>query len=222
VNGFNFTERLRKVLGLARDLARARNHEYVGTEHLLLGLVEEGEGVAAAAIEALGVELPKLAERIDGVIKRGSSTVEAVDLPYTSRTKRVLELAIASARDLHHDYVGSEHLLLGLIREQHGIAAQVLSEAGLTTEDLLREIQQLLGFPPQDGSIYPDGSGISGTAASYGIDTRWASHITAINVEVTLVDGSVVRERFSRIAPAVAFLHRQNRGLKDRGNAPEG
>jgi len=146
MNGYNFTDRVRKVLKMARDEAARLNHEYVGTEHLLLGLTREGEGVAAAVLTNLNVELEEIIRTIDATVKKGKTPqTRGLDLPYTSRAKKVLELAMSEARELSHSYVGSEHLLLGLLREEKGIAAQVLVAAGLTLESARAETLRLLG-----------------------------------------------------------------------------
>jgi len=145
-NGFNFTERVRKVLGMAREEAARLHHEYVGTEHLLLGLIREGEGVAATMIQNLNVKLEDLASTIDDIVKRGSpGTPVGPDLPYTSRAKKVLELAMSEAREVNHSYVGTEHLLLGLIREEKGIGAQVLIDSGITLAKARAEMVRVLG-----------------------------------------------------------------------------
>ncbi len=213
MNGYNFTERTRKVLAIAREVAQLRKHEYVGTEHLLLGIIEEGEGVGAAALQALGVDLKRLAASVDEVVPEGTATLDSLDLPYTSRAKKVLELAMEAARAHHHNYVGTEHLLLGLLLEERGIAAQVLNEAGVTGDGVLAEMDRLLGSEPRPSSIRFNT--VSFATSSHSFDSGWAPNIAAINVEVTLVDGTIVTERFTRIAPAVAFLHRQNRPPKD-------
>jgi ATP-dependent Clp protease ATP-binding subunit ClpC len=131
MNGYNFTERVRKVLAMAREEAARLHHEYVGTEHILLGLIREGEGVAAAVLQNLNVDLDEIQQKIEDTVKKGKAAqATGPDLPYTSRAKKVLELAMAEARELNHSYVGTEHLLLGLVREEKGIAAQVLTDTG--------------------------------------------------------------------------------------------
>lgn len=145
MNGYNFTERVRKVLALAREESARLHHEYVGTEHMLLGLVREGEGVGVTAMQNLGVDLDALRQQIAQVVQAGSPRQIGPDLPYTSRAKKVLELAMSEARELHHSYVGTEHILLGLLREEKGIAAQLLVAAGLTTERAREEVLAILG-----------------------------------------------------------------------------
>jgi ATP-dependent Clp protease ATP-binding subunit ClpA len=146
MNGYNFTERVRKVLAMAREEAVRLSHEYVGTEHILLAVLAEGEGVAATVIQNLGVELDALRSRILDVVKGGrAGPTNGPDLPYTSRAKKVLELAMSEARDLKNSYVGTEHLLLGLLREEKGIAAQVLTDAGVTLDKAREETLRILG-----------------------------------------------------------------------------
>src|SRR6266550_3434662 len=129
MNGYNFTDRVRKVLQMAREEAARLHHEYVGTEHILLGLIREGEGVAAAVLTNLNVDLEEIQQKIEETVKKGKAAAAAgPDLPYTSRAKKVLELAMSEARELNHSYVGTEHLLLGLLREEKGIAAQERKE----------------------------------------------------------------------------------------------
>ncbi|NUO65273.1 MAG: ATP-dependent Clp protease ATP-binding subunit [Gemmatimonadaceae bacterium] len=154
MNGYNFTERVRKVLAMAREEAARLHHEYVGTEHILLGLIREGEGVAAAVLQNLSVDLDEIQQKIEETVKKGKAAQAAgPDLPYTSRAKKVLELAMSEARELNHSYVGTEHLLLGLLREEKGIAAQVLTDAGVNLDAARAETLRLLGTEmPQSGS----------------------------------------------------------------------
>ena len=154
MNGYNFTDRVRKVLQMAREEAARLHHEYVGTEHILLGLIREGEGVAAAVLTNLNVDLDDIQQKIEETVKKGkAAAAPGPDLPYTSRAKKVLELAMTEARELNHSYVGTEHLLLGLLREEKGIAAQVLTDAGVTLEQSRAETLRLLGSDmPQTGS----------------------------------------------------------------------
>ncbi|MBA3889197.1 MAG: ATP-dependent Clp protease ATP-binding subunit [Gemmatimonadaceae bacterium] len=146
MNGYNFTERVRKVLAMAREEAARLHHEYVGTEHILLGLIREGEGVAATVLQNLNVELEEIQQKIEETVKKGkAASATGPDLPYTSRAKKVLELAMSEARELAHSYVGTEHLLLGLLREEKGIAAQVLTDAGVNLEAARAETLRILG-----------------------------------------------------------------------------
>ena len=154
MNGYNFTERVRKVLAMAREEAARLHHEYVGTEHILLGLIREGEGVAATVLQNLSVELDEIQQKIEETVKKGKAAqTTGPDLPYTSRAKKVLELAMSEARELSHSYVGTEHLLLGLLREEKGIAAQVLTDAGVNLDAARAETLRILGteMPQQQG-----------------------------------------------------------------------
>ncbi|MEZ4411945.1 MAG: ATP-dependent Clp protease ATP-binding subunit [Gemmatimonadales bacterium] len=159
MNGYNFTDRVRKVLQMAREEAARLHHEYVGTEHILLGLIREGEGVAAGVLQNLNVDLEDIQQKIEETVKRGKAAAAAgPDLPYTSRAKKVLELAMVEARELNHSYVGTEHLLLGLLREEKGIAAQVLADAGVNLEQSRAETLRILGSDlPAPSSAAPTG-----------------------------------------------------------------
>jgi ATP-dependent Clp protease ATP-binding subunit ClpC len=160
MNGYNFTERVRKVLAMAREEAARLHHEYVGTEHILLGLIREGEGVAAAVLQNLSVDLEEIQQKIEETVKKGKAAqTTGPDLPYTSRAKKVLELAMSEARELNHSYVGTEHLLLGLLREEKGIAAQVLTDTGVNLEAARAETLRLLGTEmPQTGATAQQGN----------------------------------------------------------------
>src|SRR5665213_749349 len=154
MNGYNFTERVRKVLAMAREEAARLHHEYVGTEHILLGLIREGEGVAAAVLQNLSVDLDEIQQKIEETVKKGKAAqTTGPDLPYTSRAKKVLELAMSEARELNHSYVGTEHLLLGLLREEKGIAAQVLTDTGVNLDAARAETLRLLGTEMPQGGI---------------------------------------------------------------------
>ena len=146
-----FTDRARKVMGLARQEAQRFNHEYIGTEHVLLGLVKEGSGVAANVLKNMNVDLKKIRVEIEKIVKNGPSTVTMGQLPFTPRAKKVLELSLEEASNLGHNYIGTEHLLLGLIRENDGIAAQVLMNLGIKLEDVREEVLEFLGaeLPPE-------------------------------------------------------------------------
>src|SRR5437667_318774 len=159
MNGYNFTDRVRKVLQMAREEAARLHHEDVGTEHTLLGLIREGESVASAVLTNLNVDLEEIQQKIEETVKKGKAAAAAgPDLPYTSRAKKVLELAMSEARELNHSYVGTEHLLLGLLREEKGIAAQVLTDAGVNLEQARAETLRLLGSEMPSASA-PGGSG---------------------------------------------------------------
>lgn len=140
-----FTDRARKVMQLANQEAQRFNHEYIGTEHILLGLVKEGSGVAANVLKNLDVDLRKIRMEVEKIVHAGPDVVTMGKLPQTPRAKKVIEYAMEEARNLNHNYVGTEHLLLGLLREQEGVAAQVLMNLGLKLEDVREEVLNLLG-----------------------------------------------------------------------------
>ena len=140
-----FTDRARKVMALANQEAQRFNHEYIGTEHILLGLVKEGSGVGAAVLKNLDVDIKKLRLEVEKVVKSGPDKVTMGKLPQTPRAKKVIEYAIEEARSLNHNYVGTEHILLGILRESEGIAAQVLMSCGLKLENVRQEVLNLLG-----------------------------------------------------------------------------
>ncbi len=140
-----FTDRARKVMALANQEAQRFNHEYIGTEHILLGLVKEGSGVGANVLKNLEVDLRKVRLEVEKLVKSGPDMVTMGKLPQTPRAKKVIEYAIEEARNLNHNYVGTEHLLLGLLREQDGVAAQVLMNLGIKLEEVREEVLNLLG-----------------------------------------------------------------------------
>lgn len=191
MKGYNFTERLRKVLALAREAAEHRNHERLDTEHILLGMIEDGGGVAVAALQNLGVRLNDLERAVDALATSvpGASPSDP-ELPYTSRAKKVLELAMDTASSLDHNYVGTEHVLIGLLREEKGIAARVLREAGATVENAIAEVLRL------PGSIQ--------------------SNVVAIKLEVSFENGSIVRQTFRNVGEAIAFLRENDTKLPRR------
>lgn len=138
-----FTERARKVLSLSQEEAQSFNHDYIGTEHILLGLVREGEGVAAKVLTSLGVELDKLRSAVEYIIGRGEKGVSG-EIGLTPRAKRVIELAVDEARRLNHNYIGTEHLLLGLLREEEGVASGVLESMGISLDKVRAETVRIL------------------------------------------------------------------------------
>ena len=140
-----FTDRARKVMQLANQEAQRFNHEYIGTEHVLLGLIKEGSGVAANVLKNLDVDLRKIRLEVEKLVQSGPDMVTMGKLPQTPRAKKVIEYSMEEARNLNHNYVGTEHILLGLLREQEGVAAQVLMNLGLKLEDVREEVLNLLG-----------------------------------------------------------------------------
>ncbi|MEM8738980.1 MAG: ATP-dependent Clp protease ATP-binding subunit [Planctomycetota bacterium] len=164
-----FTDRARKVMALANQEAQRFNHEYIGTEHILLGLVKEGSGVGANVLKNLDVDLRKVRLEVEKLVKSGPDMVTMGKLPQTPRAKKVIEYAIEEARNLNHNYVGTEHLLLGLLREHEGVAAQVLMNLGLKLDDVREEVLNLLGagVDPEEATGGDEGSsGSSGSGKS--------------------------------------------------------
>ncbi|HIG10981.1 MAG: ATP-dependent Clp protease ATP-binding subunit [bacterium] len=145
-----FTDRAKKVMNLARQEAQRFNHEYLGTEHVLLGLVQEGSGVAANVLKQMQIDLDKIRDEVEKIVKTGPSMVTQGQLPFTPRAKKVLELSLEEASNLGHNYIGTEHLLLGLIKENEGIAAQVLTNIGVKLEDVREEVLDFLGAESAD------------------------------------------------------------------------
>src|ERR1700729_722095 len=138
-----FTDRARRVVVLAQEEARMLNHNYIGTEHILLGLIHEGEGVAAKALESLGISLEAVRAQVEEIIGHGGSAPSG-HIPFTPRAKKVLELSLREALQLGHNYIGTEHILLGLIREGEGVAAQVLVKLGADLSRVRQQVIQLL------------------------------------------------------------------------------
>jgi ATP-dependent Clp protease ATP-binding subunit ClpA len=151
-----FTDRARKVMQLANQEAMRFNHEYIGTEHVLLGLVKEGSGVASHVLKNLDVDLRKVRLEVEKQIQSGPDMITMGKLPQTPRTKKIIEYSIEEARGLNHNYVGTEHILLGLIREEEGVAGSVLTSLGVETEDLREEVLNLLGHGKNNQREAPD------------------------------------------------------------------
>ena len=168
-----FTDRARKVMALARKEAQRFNHDFIGTEHILLGLIQEGSGVAANVLKNLDVEPNKIRGEIEKHVQTGPAMVSMGQLPFTPRAKKVLELSQEEANELGHNYIGTEHLLLGLIREQDGVAAQVLLELGVKLDEVKSEVLELLGADVgQDGdSSVPQASGKQGRSKTPALDS---------------------------------------------------
>lgn len=151
-----FTKRARNVLALSQEEAQRLQHNYIGTEHLLLGLIREGEGVASRVLKNLGIEVEQVRQSVEGIIGTGERVVQG-ELALTPRTKKVIELAVDEARRLNHRFVGTEHLLLGLIREGEGMASEILKRMGLQLEQVRAETLQVLGQsqPEQEETPVP-------------------------------------------------------------------
>jgi len=193
---YNFTQRVRLVLANARAEAARLRHEYVGTEHLLLGLLHSDAGVGMVVIDSFGVDAAGIATKLEAAINGGHGSAISVDLPYTSRAKKVLELAMAEAVFLNHAYVGTEHLLLGLISEGDGIAAQMLGEFGITLEPARDAVRKILGDPAQaeqDRRHIVQNSVQLKTAAATGNPLAASARLAAAIIETLVRDAGVAR-----------------------------
>src|SRR5262245_20973971 len=155
-----FTERAQRVILIAQEEAKRLNHDYVGTEHILLGLIALGEGVAAQVLANLGVDLRRVRSEIEKIVGTGDNVMLLGEIPFTPRAKKVLEYAVEEAQHMGHSYVGTEHLLLGLIREEEGVAARVLENLGLRLDVVREEVLNLLGEgqTPRVGQPQPPAS----------------------------------------------------------------
>jgi ATP-dependent Clp protease ATP-binding subunit ClpC len=166
-----FTEQARRAMVRAEEEARILRHNYVGTEHILLGLIHERDGIAAEALESLGISLRAVRQQIKEIIGRGQQAPPSGQIPFTPRSRKVLELALREALQLGHDYIGTEHILLGLIREGDGVAAQVLVSQGA---DLNQVRQQVIYLVTHQGQA----------AESAGDPTSLAKEVDRLTAEV--------------------------------------
>jgi len=197
-----FTDRARKVMGLARQEAQRLRHDYIGTEHVLLGLVEEGSGVAASVLKNLDVDLRKIRRAVEKLVGGGSTIPSMGLIPFTPRAKKVLELSLEEATRLGHTYIGTEHLLLGLIREDESIAAQVLRNMNVRIEDVRTGVLEILGEDPTDGA---PGTAVH-TSGSHDEDTPHAGLVTLLRllasgheeIEAVLREAGVDRDALIR------------------------
>ena len=203
LSGYDFTNRVRGALIKAREEAHRRNHEHVGTEHLMLGLLEEDDALVMDVLENLGAKPIEIQSAVEQVIQNGqpNARTRLPDLPYTPRARIVLDQAIAVAHEFGDGYVGTQHLLLGLIRERQGVAAQALTAAGLTEPKLRREIVRLL-----------QGEGV---AAALDIDISERPPDTqvplSVAVEVRYEDGTLAKKIFRTPTEAIGFLRDKSR-----------
>jgi ATP-dependent Clp protease ATP-binding subunit ClpA len=156
-----FTDRARRVIVLAQEEARMLDHDYIGTEHLLLGLIHEGEGVAARALESLGISLENVRQNVEETIGRGQHELSG-HIPFTPRAKKVLELSLRESQQLGHEYIGTEHILLGLIREGEGVAAQVLIKLGADLNRVRQQVLQLVGGGAREEAGENEPGGLAG------------------------------------------------------------
>ena len=168
-----FTDRARRVVVLAQEEARMLSHNYIGTEHILLGLIHEGEGVAAKALESLDISLEAVRAQVEEIIGQGQQAPSG-HIPFTPRAKKVLELSLREALQLGHSYIGTEHILLGLIREGEGVAAQVLQKLGADLNRVRQQVIQLLsGFQGKESATagaQTSGSGGDAPSSSMVLD----------------------------------------------------
>jgi ATP-dependent Clp protease ATP-binding subunit ClpA len=201
--GYDFTQRVRGALIKAREEAHRRHHEYVGTEHLLIGLLEEDDALVMDVLENLGAKPYEILTTLERVIQNGtpSQKPRLPDLPYTSRARVVLDQSIAVAHEFGDGYVGTQHLLLGLIRENQGLAAQALAAAGLTEPILRREIVRLL-----------QGEGVAAALDIDASDRREETQVPlSIAVEVRYEDGTLAKKVFTSPTEAIGFLREKAR-----------
>jgi ATP-dependent Clp protease ATP-binding subunit ClpA len=192
-----FTDRARRVVVLAQEEARMLNHNYLGTEHLLLGLVHEGEGVAARALESLGISLGAVRQQVQEIIGQGQQA-PAGHIPFTPRAKKVIELAQREATDLGHNYIGTEHLLLGLAREGEGVAAQVLVKLGADLAGVREQVVHLLHGPA--GSAAPGQGRRRGKRARARLMDDALARIAALDQRLAAI------ERWAGLRPDLADL----------------
>jgi ATP-dependent Clp protease ATP-binding subunit ClpA len=197
-----FTDRARRVVVLAQEEARLLNHNYIGTEHILLGLIHEGEGVAAKALESLGISLEAVRAQVEEIIGQGQSAPTG-HIPFTPRAKKVLELSLREALQLGHNYIGTEHILLGLIREGEGVAAQVLVKVGASLDRVRQQVIQLL-------------SGYTGEVAAEQAGTRTRLVRMTVPAELREVEEQLAQVRREKMAAIDRGDFEQAAGLRDK------
>jgi ATP-dependent Clp protease ATP-binding subunit ClpC len=203
-----FTDRSRRVVVLAQEEARILNHNYIGTEHLLLGLIHEGEGVAARALESLGISLEAVRQQVEEVTGRGEE-LPSGHIPFTARAKKVLELSLREAMQLGHNYIGTEHILLGLLREGEGVAAQVLVKLGADLNRVRQQVIQLLhGHAPEAMT------GIGSIESRLSALEQWVG----IAPDTSDLDRQVAQARSERREAVAARDQERAASLRDRVN----
>jgi Clp amino terminal domain, pathogenicity island component len=199
-----FTERARRVVVLAQEEARMLNHNYIGTEHILLGLIREGQGVAGRALESLGISLEAVRQQVEQIIGRGQQAPSG-HIPFTPRAKKVLELSLREAQQLGHNYIGTEHILLGLIREGSGVAAQVLVKLGADLNRARQQVVRLLhGHQGEDVTgedVTGEDSPLPGDAPAYAgsLDRRLAAIERWIGLRPDLDDQDDLGQEIARV-----------------------
>jgi ATP-dependent Clp protease ATP-binding subunit ClpC len=224
-----FTDRARRVVVLAQEEARMLNHNYIGTEHILLGLIHEGEGVAAKALESLGISLDAVRQQVEEIIGQGQQAPSG-HIPFTPRAKKVLELSLREALQLHHNYIGTEHMLLGLIREGEGVAAQVLVRLGADLNRVRQQVIRLVHGYVGDEPGTAQGPGPSSAGRSErtllsqlherinAIDTRLSAVEQRVGAGPGLRDleEQIERVRGDRLAAADSQEYEEAAALRDR------
>jgi ATP-dependent Clp protease ATP-binding subunit ClpA len=216
-----FTDRARRVVVLAQEEARMLNHNYIGTEHILLGLSHEGEGVAARALDSLGISLDAVRQQVEEIIGQGQQAPSG-HIPFTPRAKKVLELSLREALQLGHNYIGTEHILLGLIREGDGVAAQVLVKLGADLNRVRQQVIQLLhGYQGKEPGHRPAWEGIPVTGVQARLDMiegRLAAIEQRVGTgpDISDLDDQLGRVRGERHAAADAEEYEQAAALRDR------
>ena len=199
-----FSDRARRVVVMAQEEARMLDHNYIGTEHLLLGLIREGEGVAAMTLESLGVRLDAVRHQVEEIVGRGQQ-MPSGHIPFTKRAKKALELALPESQQLGHNYIGTEHILLGLLREGEGVAAQVLVKLGADLNRVRQQVIQLLhGYQgPQPARV---GMAAAVTGEGSGLERRLAA-----------IEGWVgMRPDMSDLDQEIAQVRREKEAAIDR------
>jgi ATP-dependent Clp protease ATP-binding subunit ClpA len=209
-----FTDRARQVIVLAQEEARILSHNYIGTEHILLGLIHEGEGVAATALESLGVSLEAVRQQVEEIIGQGQEAPSG-HIPFTPRAKTVLELSLRESMQLGHNYIGTEHILLGLIREGDGVAAHVLATLGADLDRVRQQVIQLLhGDEGKEQEQRPAGvTRLRGTVeARLSAAERWLGIVP----DTGDIDEQLEQARGERRAAIAAKDWEQAKALRDR------
>jgi hypothetical protein len=215
-----FTDRARRVVVLAQEEARMLDHDYIGTEHLLLGLIREGEGVAAKALRALDVDLDTLRREVEALVGRGQQPTKG-HIPFTPPAKKALELALRESVHLGHDYIGTEHLLLGLVREGEGPAAQVLQQRGIELPAVRQEVIRLLhGYQVRQGRrgrrvAWARSGGEGATLEDISHQLRVLGARLAAIEEKLGIEESPERQGLRRIDAEIARVRRQKESAID-------
>jgi Clp amino terminal domain, pathogenicity island component len=216
-----FTDRARRVVVLAQEEARMLSHNYVGTEHILLGLIHEGEGVAAKALESLGISLEAVRAQVEEIIGQGEQTPSG-HIPFTPRAKKVMELSLREALQLGHDYIGTEHILLGLIREGDGVAAQVLIRLGADLNRVRHQVIALL-YQSKEPRLArrPAGEGAPLPEVQARLDAveDWLAAVeqrVGTGPDTNDLDEQIDRVRRERLAAANAQEYEQAAALRNR------